>query len=101
MNTPVETKPTSESKPVAVTPHLPQVTKTDKPPAPPLSKEEEAFAEWSQLHKLIKVANEFLIPIAQSLPEQAVEKIKHLLTFIPSKAVGLAAGTLTGEIRDI
>ncbi|MHC5720113.1 MAG: hypothetical protein ACYTX0_50800, partial [Nostoc sp.] len=66
-----------------------------------LSKEEEAFAEWSQLHKLIKVANEFLIPIAQSLPEQAVEKIKHLLTFIPSKAVGLAAGTLTGEIRDI
>ena len=101
MNTPVEIKPTSKQKPVAVTPHLPQVTKTNKPPAPPLSKEEEAFSEWSQLHNLIKVANEFLAPLTKILPDQAIERIKHLLTFIPSKAVGLAAGTLSGDVRDI
>ncbi|MHC5723560.1 MAG: hypothetical protein ACYTXY_05270 [Nostoc sp.] len=101
MNPPVETKSTPEQKPLTVTPHPPQVTKDNKPPAPPLSKEEEAFAEWSQLHKLIEVANEFLIPIAKSLPEQAIEKIKHLLTFIPSKAVGLAAELLSGSPRDI
>ncbi len=101
MNTPVEIKPISESKPDAVTPHLPQVTKTDKPPAPPLSKEDEAFAEWSQLHNLIRIANEFLAPLAKLLPDQAIKKIKHILTFIPSKAVSLAAGILTGDTRDV
>ena len=101
MNAPVETKPTSAPKPVKVTPPLPQIAKAEKPPAPQISKEEEAFAEWSQLHNLIKVANEFLAPLSKILPDQATEKIKHMLTFIPSKAVGLAAGTLTGDIRDI
>ena len=101
MNAPVETKPTSEQKSLIVIPRLPQATKTNKPPAPPLSKEEESYAEWSQLHNLIKVANEFLAPLSKILPDQAIEKIKHLLTFVPSKAVALAAGLLTGDIRDI
>ena len=100
LNTPVEVKPTYEQKPVPETAPLPQVTKTKKPPAPPLSKDEEAYAEWSQLHKLIEVANEFLSPLAQLLPDQAIERIKHLLTFVPSKAVSLAAELLTGSPRD-
>lgn len=101
MNTPVEIKPTSEQKPVVVTPHLPQVTKTNKPPIPPLSKEEEAFAEWSQLDSLLIIANDFLMPLAKLLPDQAIEQLDYLLTLIPSKVVGLAAGTITGDTRDV
>ena len=101
MNTPVEIKPTSEQKPVVVTPHLPQVTKTNKPPTPPLSKEEEAFAEWSRLDSLLIIANDFLMPLAKVLPDQAIEELDYLLTLIPSKVVGLAAGTITGDTRDV
>ncbi|MBD2527454.1 plasmid replication protein, CyRepA1 family [Nostoc sp. FACHB-133] len=96
---PVETKPTHQERDFIVIPRLSQEVKAKKLLVSSLSKEEQEFSEWSTLPSLKKLANEFLTPITQDLPDQAIEKIKHLLTFIPPKVLGIAAELLTGETR--